>query len=189
MLRSWLNQYGNHLDENKEIHPESTYLAQRMTPKVALREADVIVELRPGTTGCTEEIIRKMRKDATLVLIETDSTVVHFLKERYGSFKRIKIVETDTIHLKEALRMLKIEQVDLIISGFPFARLDAIKTMMLLTEIKTALSDTGMFVTAQYTKLRKPNLEKVFSRVKDQQEFRNVPPAYLFYCMNEGGIV
>lgn len=184
MLRSWLNQYMNYLDENKRIHPESTYLAQRMTPKVSLSEADVIVELSPGTTGCTEEIIRKMRKDATLVLIETDSNVVHFLKERYSAFDRITIVKTDTIHLKETLQALKIKKVDLIISGLPFGRFDSVKTNIILKEIKTVLSDTGIFVTFQYTKLRKPHFEKVFGRVKYQHEFRNLPPVYLFHCTN-----
>lgn len=172
----------NNLCEEREVHPESTYLAQRMTPEVVINEASLIVELAPGTTGCTEEIIRKMRKDAKLVLIEADSDVVHFLKERYGTCNRITIVEANPVHLQETLQTLNIKEVDVIITGLPFVRLGSAKTDTILRETKTVLSETGVLLTFQYTKLRKNHFEEAFGQVRYEREFRNLPPAYLFHC-------
>lgn len=182
MIQSWLNKYKNYLEEMKMISPESTYAAERMTRKTVLSEAHVIVEIKPGIIGCTEEILRKMRKDATLILIESDIDLVHYLKTRYGRDHRIIIVEADAVDLKNILRALNIEEVDVIFSGLPFSRFDAQQTETILREAKAVLSKTGWFVTFQYTKGRYEHFQRVFSRVKVEREFRNVPSAYLFHC-------
>ncbi|WP_214818677.1 class I SAM-dependent methyltransferase [Exiguobacterium sp. s59] len=182
MIQSWLNQYINYLDKVKVISPESTYLAERMTPKDVLKAASVIVEVEPRTTGCTEEIIRKMRRDAMLVLIETDADMLHYLTDRYGECDRILIVEADAVDLQDVLQTLNIKEVDVLVSGLPFITLDSKQTENILREIKAVLSKTGLFLTIQYTKMRKRHFQHVFNRVSIKREYRNVPPLYLFHC-------
>lgn len=182
MIRSWLNQYMNYLDEAKVISPESTYLAERMTPKDVLKAASVIVEVEPRTTGCTEEIIRKMRKDAMLVLIETDADMLHYLTDRYGECDRILIVEADAVDLQDTLQTLNIKEVDVLVSGLPFMTLGCKQTETILREIKAVLSKTGLFLTFQYTKIRKSHFQKTFNDVSIEREYRNAPPIYVFQC-------
>ncbi|WP_214761388.1 rRNA adenine N-6-methyltransferase family protein [Exiguobacterium sp. s129] len=182
MIQSWLNKYMNDLEEAKMISPESTYLAEGMTQKKVLSEAHIIFEIRPGIIGCTEEILRKMRKDATLILIESDIDLVQNLKTRYGRDCRIIIVEADVLDLQNILRALNIEEVDVIFSGLPFSRFNAEQTETILRDATAVLSKTGWFVTFQYTKIRYDHFQQIFSCVGVEREYRNVPPAYLFHC-------
>lgn len=182
MLREWIKQLIKHPREVGAIAPSSTYLSKRMTPTDVIQAADVIVELGPGMGSFTEEIVHKMSKDATLVLIETNPTFIDFLTERYERDERVIIVPANAANLQKTLQTLGIAEVDVVISGLPFASLGTRQTESILQEVKAVLSDTGLFLTFQYTKVRQLHFEHVFHRVRYEREFRNLPPAYLFHC-------
>ncbi|WP_214841749.1 MULTISPECIES: class I SAM-dependent methyltransferase [Exiguobacterium] len=182
MPLSFMKQFFKRPREVGSLVPSSRYLSERMTPTDELNRADVIIELGPGTGSFTSEIVRKMQKDTTLVLIETNRAFLHELRERYGGDRRIVIVEASATELKETLRRLHIDKVNLIISGLPFTSLGEAQTAQILQEVKAVLSPSELFLTFQYTKMRHRHFQHVFQRVRFEREFRNLPPAYLFHC-------
>src|SRR5712664_2210613 len=61
------------------IVPSSRFLIKQLEP-IDWAQARVIVEYGPGVGGITAEILRRMRPDASLIVIEINAEFVRFLR-------------------------------------------------------------------------------------------------------------
>ena len=61
------------------IWPSSRYLVDEVLRPIDWERAGVIVEYGPGVGTITSEILRRMRPDAHLIVIETNEAFVKFL--------------------------------------------------------------------------------------------------------------
>jgi len=77
-------------------------------------------------------------------------------------------------------------QVDVIISGLPFAVLPQSLRDEILTGVYRALKPNGIFVTFQYSLQMKKQLVKLFDSVDLSFVPLNIPPAFVYRCQKNG---
>src|ERR1700730_17551934 len=74
------------------IVPSSRFLVRRLLAPVDWSQARVIVEYGPGVGVVTWQILRNMRPDAALIVIEMNPQFVAFLRSAIADV-RLKVVE------------------------------------------------------------------------------------------------
>ena len=164
------------------IAPSSRWLVQAMLDTSSVEQAQVIAEFGPGTGVFTDEIIRRMRPDARLLVFEVEPQFVANLRERVND-PRVVIVADSAATLAEQLERLHLPAVDCVVSGLPFTSLPRPVTHAILETTRAALRPGGVFVTYQYTPVLRSLLRSYFPTTRIRRiVLRNLPPALVFEC-------
>src|ERR1700741_2456022 len=100
------------------IIPSSRFLVNAVTRSIDWSRARVIVEYGPGVGTFTQEILRQMRSDARLIVIETNLDFVKFLGESFPD-KRLRIEHDSAANVQRILRRHALPGADYIVSGIP----------------------------------------------------------------------
>jgi phospholipid N-methyltransferase len=163
------------------IIPSSRFLIRQLLQPVDWAAARVIVEYGPGVGSITAEILQRMRPDALLIAIETNSDFVKFLRRAFPD-RRLRVMEGSAESVDEILRQHGHEHVDYIISGIPFSTIPADLRERILLKTFGALAPGGSFLVYQFSTRVLPDLQRIFHYVKRRFEPLNVLPAHLFFC-------
>ena len=163
------------------IIPSSRFLIRQLLQPVDWAAARVIVEYGPGVGSITAEILQKMRPDALLIAIETNSDFVKFLRSSFPD-RRLCVTEGSAESVDEILRQQGHEHADYIISGIPFSTIPAHLRERILLKTFGALAPGGSFLVYQFSTRVLPDLQRIFHYVKRRFEPLNVLPAHLFFC-------
>ncbi|HWG31215.1 MAG TPA: methyltransferase [Steroidobacteraceae bacterium] len=163
------------------IIPSSRFLIRQLLQPVDWAAARVIVEYGPGVGSITAEILQKMRPDALLIAIETNSDFVKFLRSSFPD-RRLCVMEGSAESVDEILRQQGHEHADYIISGIPFSTIPAHLRERILLKTFGALAPGGSFLVYQFSTRVLPDLQRIFHYVKRRFEPLNVLPAHLFFC-------
>jgi phospholipid N-methyltransferase len=167
------------------IIPSSRFLVDHVLGPVDWGRARVIVEYGPGIGTFTCEILRRMRRDARLVAIETNRDFVRFL-QRTLLDQRLHVVHDSAAEVQTALMRLALPAPRYIISGIPLGSMpDPVRTDIAV-KTRAALEPGGAFLVYQFTARTLPTLRRTFSDVRCSSERRNFPPAQLFLCTTRG---
>jgi phospholipid N-methyltransferase len=161
--------------------PSSRYLVNNLLSRIDWNRARVIVEYGPGIGNMTQEILKRMHPDATLVAIEMNPEFVRFI-QREVSDRRLQVVCGSASEVLEILTRLKLDRADYVISGIPYTTIPASVRRQILTDTHKLLHPEGGFLVYQFTRTVLPYLEPVFGKVQQDFEPRNILPARLFYC-------
>lgn len=147
-----------------------------------VEQAQVIVEFGPGTGVFTDEIVRRMRPDARLLVFEVDPQFVADLRARISDPRVVILAESaDTVG--QQLERLGLPAIDCIVSGLPFTSLPRPLTHAILQATRAALRPGGVFVTYQYTPMLRALLSSYFPTTRISRfVLRNIPPALVFEC-------
>ncbi|MBI5220994.1 MAG: hypothetical protein HY978_04155 [Candidatus Liptonbacteria bacterium] len=117
LLFSW--NFLKNPTRNASLVPSSARASRQMLEKIDFSKIQTIAELGPGTGVFTQEILKRCRPDAKLILIEIERSYIIPLRRQFG---HRAIVEHASAHLLESiLNKYGIPQVDLIVSGLPFS--------------------------------------------------------------------
>lgn len=168
------------------IIPSSRFLIREVLEPIAWDQAHVIVEYGPGVGTITEQILRRMRPDATLIAIETNSEFVRFLRASYND-SRLKVVEGSAADVGRILREHGHAHANYIISGIPFSTIPESLRDHILRESRAALEAGGAFVVYQFSARVLADLKRIFGHVQRSFELLNVLPAHLFFCTHSAG--
>src|SRR5258705_9200140 len=84
------------------VVPCSPFLINDMLAAVEWDRAKVIVEYGPGIGNITEEILKRMAPDATLIVIELNREFADYLRHRVRD-PRVHLVRTSAAHVREVL--------------------------------------------------------------------------------------
>jgi phospholipid N-methyltransferase len=163
------------------IVPSSRFLVRRLLAPIDWSEARVIVEYGPGIGVVTWQILRKMRPDAALIVIETNPEFVAFLRSAITDV-RLKVVEGPADKVVEILRDAGYSRADYIISGIPFSTMAPDVRERTLRYTNLALAPGGVFLVFQFSARVLRDLRRIFRDVRRRFEFLNVLPAHLFIC-------
>jgi len=163
------------------IIPSSRFLVDRILQQVNWTRTRVVVEYGPGIGNITQEILKRLRKDATLVAIEMNESFVRLLREENRDF-RLKVVHGSAADVRTILQMLGLTGADYIISGIPFTMLPEDMRVRVMRESRAALSPGGALLIYQFTRAVLPYLRREFEYVRTDFEPLNVLPAQLFTC-------
>ena len=108
-----------------------------------------------------------------------------------GDFDEVEIIEGNASELVSILREKGIEQVDIVVSGLPWASFPDQLQDEILSEVSRSLSSGGRFVTFAYGGIHlfpkarafRQRLDKLFQDVERTPiAWRNLPPAFAYHC-------
>jgi phospholipid N-methyltransferase len=163
------------------IIPSSRFLIKQVLAPIDWGQARVIVEYGPGVGSITSEILRRMRPDATLIVIETNPEFVSFLRSSSDD-ERLHVVEASAESVVEILRQHGHEKANYVISGIPFSTISAPLRERILRKTCSVLEPHGSFLVYQFSTRVLSDLQRIFRYVRHEFEPLNVLPAHLFFC-------
>jgi phospholipid N-methyltransferase len=163
------------------VIPSSRFLIRRILDRIEWDRVRLVVEYGPGVGSITGEILRRMRKDGTLIAIETNSEFVRFLRESFAD-ERLQVVQGSAADVGEILRDLGHAKATCIISGIPFSMIPPAGREHILWESRAALEPGGAFLVYQFSARVLADLRRVFGEVERGFELLNILPAHLFFC-------
>lgn len=166
--------------------PSSRFLVNHVLAEVDWKRAKVFVEYGPGVGTFTTEILRRMRPDAVLIAMETNSDFVDFLRRRLRD-DRLHVIHGSAADAGGVLAELNLGRADYVISGIPYTTMPPELRESILRTTHAVLDPNGAFLVYQFTRSVLPHLQQVFDSVSQDFEPLNVMPARLFYCRHHVG--
>lgn len=163
------------------VIPSSRFLIEAVLEPVDWTRAGVIVEYGPGVGTITGEILKRMRPDAKLIIIEMNRELVRFLREAFND-ARLVVIDGSAANVRRILAENGYDNAEYIISGIPLGSMPLRVREHIVRETKEALAPGGAFIVYQFTSRVLPELQRVFEVVKRGREWLNVLPAHLFFC-------
>lgn len=162
------------------IAPVRKKTAKKLTDlhEDAIRKSLNIVELGAGTGVIAEELLKRMKNNATLYLIEINDDFCKFLEEKFKNDRRVVVLQRNAV---KSDWTLPIDEVDLIISSVPLSLFSKIDQRSIIRNIRNYLqSTTGKFVQYQYSTRSKRLIEDIFnSKVSTIFTMSNIVPTFL----------
>lgn len=163
------------------IIPSSRYLIRALLRPVDWSRVKVFVEYGPGVGTISVPILKKLRPDAKLILIETNPDFVKFLGQTMTD-KRVHVLHRSAADVNEILAELGETGADYIVSGIPFSTMPEEVRTDILKATNTALTAEGAFLVYQFSPKVHQGLKKYFGRIDRDFETLNVPPAHLYFA-------
>lgn len=165
------------------VIPSSRFLVNDVLSQVDWDRARVIVEFGPGVGTMTQEVLKRMRPDATLVAIELNREFVDFLQAQVPD-PRLRVVHASAGEVRAVLARLGLESADYIISGIPYTNMPEAARREIVEQSRQALSPQGALLIYQFTRTVLPYLESNFGSVREGFQLLNIFPARIFHCTN-----
>ena len=166
------------------IAPSSERLAKKMVADINFETAQCIVEYGPGTGVFTEKLVKGKKKNTILILLEYNKEFCDGLKKKYSGHDNIVIINDSAENIDKYLKEYNINKVDYVVSGLPFASLSKTVSNKILKKTEMILKKDGLFITFQYTLLKKEYIAGYFKDIKLERVIFNIPPAYVLKCQN-----
>jgi len=166
------------------VAPSSERLAKKMISDIDFKNSKCIVEYGPGTGVFTDKLIEGKNQDTILLLLEYNKEFCTLLEERYNGDDNIIIINDSAENVDKYLEKYRIRNVDYVVSGLPFASLPKNISNRILKKTRAILKKDGLFITFQYTLLKKEFIAGYFKEIELDRTVLNVPPAYVLKCKN-----
>jgi phospholipid N-methyltransferase len=164
------------------VAPSSHWLVQAMLNEAKIETARVIIEYGPGTGVFTDEIVRRLRPDAHLLVFEVNPQFYADLHARITD-PRVHLILGSAAEVGDYLERFGLNAPECIVSGLPFTSLPRPVTHQILSATYHALRPNGVFVTYQYTPILRKLLKAHFDSTRITRfVLRNLPPALVFVC-------
>jgi phospholipid N-methyltransferase len=161
--------------------PSSRFLVDQILKQIDWTQARTIVEYGPGVGTITGEILKRMHREARLVVLETNPDFVAYLKANYPQ-ERLVVEERSAADVQKVLQEQRLPGADYVISGIPFSTLPPEVRDGVLRSTHAALVPGGKFLVYQFSGKVLPHLEQHFGDVRTEFELLNILPARLFYA-------
>ena len=166
------------------IIPSSRALIEKMLGPVDWANTRLFVEYGPGVGTFTRPILEKLGPDATLVTIDTNAEFTGFLKESIDD-PRLVAVTGSAADVEKILADRSLGQADYILSGLPFSTLPPGVGDAIGEATARAIRPGGAFLVYQFSPKVLDFIKPWFDRIDRGFEWRNVPPATLFWAWND----
>ena len=158
----------------------SRALIDTMLAGVDFSTARCIVELGSGTGCITQELLQRMRTDATLICLELNAGFAAHLAQ--FADERLQVHNVCASALNTVLAAHNIDNVDYVISSLPLALIERSQVARILHAAQQCLCAQGKFLQCQYGLTQYRRVKQVFATVQLRFTLRNVPPAFVYEC-------
>ncbi len=162
--------------------PSSRFLIDRLLKPIDFSKASTIVELGVGTGCITREILERMGSESRLVCAEVDEDFVDACADIKDP--RLTVYHACATDLKSVLSDAGVADVDYIVSSVPLTILDDGLADQILTVAQACLKPGGKFLQYQYSLTYLNRLTERYGDVRLGFTLRNIPPAFVYECVN-----
>lgn len=170
------------------IVPSSQRLAAAVCAPLPERGEPTVVELGPGTGPFTQEIQRRLAGRGHHLAVELNEPMAKTLAER---FPKVDVVQGDAAKLPRLLAERGLRQVDVVVSGLPWAAFSDELQRGLLGAVTSVMNPLGAFTTFSYLhaiplararRFRALLADRFEEVVAGRTVWRNAPPAFVFHA-------
>jgi phospholipid N-methyltransferase len=160
--------------------PSSRYMARSIVKGIDFDNARCIVELGAGTGPITAELVKRLRPQTKLLVIELDPDLCARLQSR---FPQVDVVQGDACQFDKLLADRGFDQVDHVCSGLPLPSFPpALRDTILATSARV-LAPAGTFRQLTVMPLI---YYRLYRRYFEDVRFRfvpvNMPPGGVYVC-------
>lgn len=169
------------LERPKEVGsiiPSSRFLERRIVKAARVDEANLLVELGPGTGGTTRALLNAMKPDARLLTIEVNPRFVKLLEQIDDP--RLIVHHGSAADISTTLDRYGLPTPDVILSGIPFSTMAVTVGREILRSVHDSLHAGGLFVAYQVRDRVQSLGKEVFGRARVQTEILNLPPMRVY---------
>ncbi|MHB8170039.1 MAG: class I SAM-dependent methyltransferase [Thermincolia bacterium] len=167
------------------ITPSSSFLAKKMVKETEVEPCRDIIELGAGTGVFTRYLMELKAPETELCVFEKDPLMAASLQRKYHGIKIFPDATQITNHLHKG----ELNQVDLVISGLPFAVMPDSVRQKVLRGVFQVLRPGGKFVAFQYSFQLMKELEQIYGSVNLEFVLLNIPPAVVYRCTKQADMV
>ena len=129
------------------VSASSKAMAREMVREIPTGKSVNVVELGPGTGSFTRAIVERLAPGSRFLAIELDGEFVERLRPRWPS---VEFVLASAEELEQLVKKRRLQPVDHIVSGLPFASLPVDVSRKVMDGIQHTLRPGGTFTTFQY---------------------------------------
>jgi phosphatidylethanolamine/phosphatidyl-N-methylethanolamine N-methyltransferase len=164
------------------MRPSSRFLSEKMLRPIDFEQAEVIVELGPGTGVFTKEILRKMKPNASLLVFELND---EFFKQISHEIKdpRAILIHDSAEHIDVYLKKHQLSEADYVVSSLPLAVFPQQLKQNILEKSYDCLKVGGKYIQFQYSLNAKKMLKSKFHKMNITFTPLNFPPAFVYTCL------
>ena len=166
------------------VIPSSKILIEKMLEPVDWANTKLFVEYGPGVGTFTQHILDRLAPDATLLTIDTNPDFTAYLNGKFTD-SRLDAVTGSAANVRKIMAERGFGSADFILSGLPFSTLPPGVGPKIAAETAQALRPGGAFLVYQFSPKVRQYIAPYFDRIDKGFEWRNVPPATLFWAWKE----
>jgi len=168
--------------------PSSPFVANRICRYIDFENAEVLVEHGAGSGAITKHILKRMKPEARLFLIEINPELVAELRSEITD-PRVTIIQGSAVDAPNLLAKHGVQKVDGIVSSIPFFWLKSHERNTVVKDAKLLLKEGCSFFTLQMFWLPRSNqhvyLKRHFENIIVETEYRNIPPLQMFRSIKQ----
>lgn len=166
------------------VIPSSKMLIDKMLAPVDWANCRLFVEYGPGVGTFTEKVLERLAPDATLLTIDTNADFTRYLSDKIRD-SRLRAVTGSAADVRAIMADFGFEEADYILSGLPFSTLPPGVGPKIAEQTAEALRPGGAFLVYQFSPKVLDFISPYFDRIDRGFEWRNVPPATLFWAWRD----
>jgi phospholipid N-methyltransferase len=162
------------------VIPSSRAVIDKMLEPVDWSKCKLFVEYGPGVGTFTEQVLRRIAPDATLIAIDTNPDFIRYLRGKFAD-NRLFPVTGSAADVRQIIADCGFEHADYVLSGLPFSTLPAGVGPRIAEETAAAIRPGGAFLVYQFSPKVREYMAPHFDRIDKGFEWVNIPPCHLFW--------
>lgn len=166
------------------IIPSSGRTIRKMLGPVKWDECRLFVEYGPGVGTFCRPVLERLRRDGTLIVIDTNPDFVDYLKRTIRD-SRFVAVHGSAADVEEIVRAHGHDHADYVLSGLPFSTLPDGVGPEIAAATHRVLRPGGAFLVYQFSAKARDFMAKHFRHIDQGFEAWNVLPCQLFWGWKE----
>jgi len=155
----------------------SGFLSRQMAKKVDYQSAKFVIELGAGDGVITKEILKRLPKDAQLMVFEVNERFIEQLLSIED--ERLIVVDDTAENIAHHLKNHGQTEVDAVVSAIPFVILSDELRATIIKECMDVLKENAPFVQVHYSLVLRGMYKELFGNVKIGFVPLNIPPAFV----------
>jgi phospholipid N-methyltransferase len=160
------------------IIPSSRFTIRKMLAPVDWAKCELFVEYGPGVGTFCRPVLDRLRRDGTLLVIDTNRLYIDYLK-RTITDSRFIAVYGSAEDVEDIVRAHGFAHADYVLSGLPFSALPEGLGDRIAAATSRVIRPGGAFLTYQFSKVAQNLTARHFDQVDSGFEWRNVLPCRL----------
>ena len=182
----FINQFLKKPAKVGAVLPSSKFLTKKILSFIDFKQENLtIVEYGPGTGPFTKGIVKNLKQNDRLIVVEQNKKFVDNLKSKFFNCDNVSIIHDSVTNISEILEKENVKTVDYIVSGIPFTSLPADVTDEIMISTAKVMSDNSRFLTFQYSTFKLRTFSNFFKIESKKFVLRNIPSAYVICMKNK----
>lgn len=166
------------------VIPSSQILIDKMLAPVDWDNCRLFVEYGPGVGTFTRPILERLHPDAKMIAIDTNPDFIAYLADDIADPRFIP-VNGSAADVERIVAEHGFTHADYVVSGLPFSTLPEGVGEAIGAATAKVVRDGGAFMVYQFSPKVRDFIAPHFERIDRGFEWRNVPPATLFWAWRD----